>query len=85
MVYFIYTLGLSDYNSIVFNATFSAGDNATSFKIPVYRDDMVEYNEMFDIVLSLPPFLKLHIEVGDNSSAEGIIIDSTGKNNVYTL
>ncbi|XP_065917231.1 uncharacterized protein [Dysidea avara] len=68
---------LSDYNSIVFNATFSAGDNATSFKIPVYRDDMVEYNEMFDIVLSLPPFLKLHIEVGDNSSAEGIIIDST--------
>ena len=78
----MYTVDISDYNSTVFNATFNAGDTTTLFKIPVYSDDMVEYNEMFDIVLSLPPS---RIEVGDNSSAEGIIIDSTGKNNVYTL
>jgi len=74
-------LDISDYNSTVFNATFSAEETTTSLNISVYRDDIFESNETFDILLSLPPFLNLNIKVDNNDSAKAIIIDSTGKNN----
>jgi len=43
---------------------------------------MVEDHETFNVMLSLPPSLDLHITVDDDNSAEVIIIDSTGMTNL---
>ena len=77
-------IGTSDFNSRAFDVTFNPGDIIKSSNITVYRDDIVEFNETFNIVISLLPLLNLHIKVDDKISIEGHIVDSTGKSSVYT-
>ena len=72
-------IGTSDFNSTAFDVTFNPGDKTKSSSIPVYKDDIVEFNETFNIVISLSQFINLHIKVDDNNSIEGRIVDSTGK------
>ena len=75
-------IGSSDFNSRASVVTFNPGDIAKSSNIPVYKDNIVEFNETFNIVISLSPFLNLRINV-DKNSIEGHIVDSTGKSSVY--
>ena len=77
-------LDTSDFNSRAIIATFNSGDIKRSSSITVYEDNLVEPNEIFNVVLSLSPLLNLRIKVDDKNSAEGQIIDSTGKSSVYT-
>ena len=80
-----FILGTADFNPTVINVTFNIGDTLKSSNIPVYKDNLMEHNETFNIVLSLSPFLNLRIKVDDENSVEGQIVDSTGKSSVYTM
>ena len=76
-------LDTSDFNSRAIIVTFNPGDVTKSLDIPVFSDNMVEYNETFNIVISLSPLLNLRIKVDDKKSIEGLIVDSTGKQCVH--
>ena len=45
-------VGTSDFNSGATTVTFDATDVTKSSNITVYKDNLVENNEIFDIVLS---------------------------------
>ena len=47
------------------------------------NDNIVEGNETFNINLNVPPSLAPGIVAGSVTRATGIIIDSSGKTNVY--
>jgi len=80
----MHSLDTTDFNSEATVVTFNPGDMNKSVNIVVYRDDLVESNELFNIVLSLSPHLNLRIKVDDkNSVAE--IEDSTGKSSMYSV
>ena len=72
-------IGSSDFNSRAFDVTFNPGDKTKSSNITVYRDNMVEYNETFNIVISLSRLLNLRIKIDDKNSIKGLIVDSTCK------
>ena len=74
-------VGTSDFSPAAINITFGVGESTKSSSIEVHEDNKQEYNETFNIFLSLSPFLNLRIEVDDKHSAEGQIVDSTGKTN----
>ena len=75
-------IGSSDFSSRSFDVTFYSGDKIKSLNIPVYKDNIVEFNETFNIVISLSPFLNVRIKVDKNNAIEGHIVDSTGKSSV---
>ena len=48
-------------------------------RVTVTDDTIVEGNEMFNMSLSVPSSLGPGIKAGSNTSATGIIIDTTSK------
>ena len=61
-------------------ASFSAGSTSSSVSFPVILDNLVESNETFDLLLTVPQ--SQSIRTGNPSIATAIIIDSTGNMSV---
>lgn len=57
-------------------AVFNAESTSSSVTFPVVLDNLVESNETFDLVLTVPPTTS--ISTGSPRIARAIIIDSTG-------
>ena len=50
--------------------------------VPVINDNITEENEVFDLMLIVPPSLSPGITAGDRKRAVGVITDSTGESNI---
>ena len=74
-----------DFNTTPLTATIPAGDTDTTVRVAVTDDDIVEGNETFYMTLYVPSSLAPGVVAGTNSSALGIIIDSSGKTIVNWL
>ena len=68
-----------DYTSTPLLATFSAGNNKTEISITINEDSVIETDEKFDLVFTIPFSISDVIIAGTEMIATGIIIDSTGK------
>ena len=51
----------------------------SSVSVPVIADNVVEENEKFNVILSIPSSVSRGIALGGRTSATIIITDSTGK------
>ena len=72
-----------DFDDTPLTATFNTGDTSVTVMIPVVDDTVVdEEDEEFSITLSVIPAAGVRIELGDVSTARGVIED-TSKDNVY--
>ena len=74
-----------DFNSTSLTATIPAGATATTVRVPVMSDDIVERDEMFSMSLNVPSSLGPGIVAGSVTSATGIIVDSTSKSFLVEL
>ena len=69
-----------DYNATPLTATFNTGEVSVTVTIPVVDDRVNEDNEEFRIILNISSSTGVRVELGDVSSARGIIIDTSKKN-----
>jgi len=68
-----------DYTSTSLLATFSVGTNKTEISIPISEDSVIEKDEEFDLIFTIPLSISDVIIAGTEMIATGVIIDSTGK------
>jgi len=68
-----------DYTSTPLLTTFSIGTNTTNISIPIIEDNVIETNEEFDLMFTIPLSISDVINAGTEMIATGVIIDSTGK------
>ncbi|XP_065909246.1 uncharacterized protein [Dysidea avara] len=67
-----------DYDATPLTATFNTGETSVTVTIPVVDDRVVnEVDEEFNLSLSISSATGVRVELGDVSSARGIIIDTT--------
>ena len=67
-----------DYNDTPLTATFNTGDTSVTVMIPVVDDTVVdEEDEEFSITLSIIPAAGVRVELGDVSTARGVIEDTS--------
>ena len=72
-----------DYDATPLTATFKTGETSVTVTIPVVDDRVVnEEDEEFSVTLSILPATGVRVELGDVSSATGIIED-TSKEHYY--
>ena len=69
-----------DYTSAPITATFSAGSTSTTIDIPVSIDDTLEEREIFNLNFSISSSSSGQVIPGNITTATGIIIDDTSKN-----
>ena len=69
-----------DYTSVPITATFSVGSTSTTIDIPVSIDDTLEERETFNLNFSIPSPLSHPVIPGNITTATGIIVDDTSKN-----
>ena len=70
----------TDYTSAPITATFTVGSTNTTINVPVTRDDILEERETFNLNFSIPSSLSGQVVPGNITTATGIIIDDTSKN-----
>ena len=68
-----------DFDAFLLIATIPAEATNTTVKVAVTDDNVVEGNETFYMNLKVPSSLAPGVVAGTNSSALGIIIDSSSK------
>jgi len=68
-----------DYTSIPLSATFSIGIIMTSVTIPIIEDSVIETDEEFDLIFTIPLSISDVVIFGTEMIATGVIIDSTGE------
>ena len=61
-----------------YNVTLLAGTNHTSFSVPIINDDLLEYNEEFDLVIN-QSLLPVNVNVGNFYQTTVMIVDDDGK------
>ena len=84
--YYLITGGGVDYNSVLYNVTFSAGATNVSFDVIINNDTILENNETFNLTIigdSLPE----NVTVGKISQTTVTIVNNGGsrKYAIYTL
>ena len=68
-----------DYTSTPLVATFVVGTNRTEISIPITEDEIIETEEEFELIFTIPLSISDVIIAGTNMTATGVIIDSTGE------
>jgi len=68
-----------DYTSTPLLTTFSIGTNTTNISIPIIEDHIIETDEEFDLMFTIPLSIRDVIKSGTQMIATGVINDSTGK------
>ena len=77
-MYCILLLAGIDYDATPLTATFNTGETSVTVTIPVVDDRVVnEVDEEFNLSLSISSTTGVRVELGDVSSARGIIIDTS--------
>ena len=61
-----------------YNVTLSAGTTHTSFSVPIIDDDLLEYNEEFDLIINQSSLL-FNINVGNIYQTTVMIVDDDGR------
>ena len=61
-----------------YNVTLSARTTHTSFSVPIINDDLLEYNEEFDLFINQSS-LPFNVNVGDIYQTTVMIVDDDGK------
>ena len=67
----------TDYDSTPINATFRPGTANSTIKIPIIPDDILEQLETFELTFTIPTTISDVIIEGRQTSAIGIINDTT--------
>ena len=78
-MWFVYSLGSNDFNSVTQTATIVAGKSSITVNITIADDSSVEGNENFNMSLNIPSSLGPAITAGDRNRAIGVIIDTTSE------
>ena len=72
-----------DYDATRLTAVFNTGETSVTVTIPVVDDRVVnETDEEFSVILGILPATGVRVELGDVSSARGIINDTSRQNSL---
>ena len=77
MLSIIFTGSGENYTSQQYSVTIPAGITRTSFNVPIINDNLLEFNEKFDLInqSSLP----YNVNVGSTYQTTVTIVDDDGK------
>ena len=68
-----------DYNSAPINATFPIGAISSTINVPVTLDNILEQWETFELTFTIPTSIQDVVIEGRQTTAIGVIIDTTSK------
>ena len=66
-----------NYTSRQYNATLPNGMTHTSFYVPIINDNILEFNEKFDLIID-QSLLSFNVNVGNTYQATVTIMDDDG-------
>ena len=75
----------NDFNKTTLIAAIPADATSTKVTVAVTKDDIVEEDETFNIILNVPSSLAPKVVPGSITSSIGTIIDTTGKHKTKIL
>ena len=67
-----------NYTSRQYNVTLSAGTTRTSFYVPIINDDLLEFNEEFQLIIDQSS-LPFNVNLGNIYQTTVTIVDDDGK------
>ena len=69
------TVGGVDYDSGPIDVTFSAGEMTVSFNISTFRDNILELNETYNLVVAIDPLINSSVNITTDTTTVTIIDD----------